>query len=649
MRTHVLRFSQTAIDLLVLAMAFTIAFLLRFDWRPPGDMIGRLTLTLPYIVLGEYLVLWIAGVPRFSWRFIGLREIGRILVASVIAAVILLWIRIGLGELQGQYPVLRHGVVPIGVLAMNLVLMFLGIGGIRVVRRLIGERVDTQKHASGAADRQLVPTMLVGAGAAGLLVTKEIAARPELGVKLVGFLDDDRDKVGTMVNGVAVLGRTDDLPKLCAQHGAKQVLITMASAPGATVRRISKLAETAGLPVKIIPGLWEIVGGKVNLSIRPVAIEDLLRREPVALDLDAIAAHMRGRVVLVTGAGGSIGSEICRQVMTFDPAALVLVERAENALFEIHRELLASHPGARIEPILADISDEARIRALFDARKPDAVFHAAAHKHVPMMEWNAEEAIANNVFGTKIVADAAREHGASTFVLISTDKAVNPSSVMGASKRVAEMYVQSLRGSGTRFVTVRFGNVLGSTGSVVPIFREQIARGGPVTVTHPEMTRYFMTIPEACQLVLQAGTMGEGGEIFVLDMGEPVKIVDLARDLIRLSGFKPDEEIEIQFAGIRPGEKLFEELSVASEKADKTKHPKIFVGRCATADPQQVDDILHRLSQALERPARERIVAALSAAVPEYDPTPARPAPAENARPKRRQTPRPALATPRVE
>ena len=649
MRRRLLRISQSLIDLTVLTLAFAIAFFLRFDWRPPTDMIGRLALVAPYVVVGEYLVLWLFGVPRFSWRYVGLREVGRILFAALVANVLLLWARIALGELQDDYAYLRHGVIPLGVIASNFALTFLGVGGVRVLRRIVGEQLESRRTMKKAAGRELVPTMFVGAGAGGLLMTKEIARRPDLGVKPVGFLDDDRDKVGTTVGGVPVVGTTERLPELCERYGAHQVLITMASAPGSTVRRISKLAEQAGLPVQIIPGLFEILDGRVNLSrIRPVAIEDLLRREPVQLDAEAIAADLRGRVVLVTGAGGSIGSEICRQVASYAPERLMLVERAENSLFHIHRELSASHPGVELVPLIADVGDAARMRALFAQHRPYSVFHAAAHKHVPMMEWNPGEAIKNNVFGTKLLADLADEHGANSFVMISTDKAVNPTSVMGASKRVAEMYVQALASkSDTRFVTVRFGNVLGSAGSVIPIFREQIAAGGPVTVTHPEMCRYFMTIPEACQLVLQAGTMGEGGEIFVLDMGEPVKIVDLARDLIRLSGFRPDEDIEIQFTGVRPGEKLFEELSLDAEHAGKTKHPKIFVGRRPAAEWDEVHAHLSRLEQSLGKPTRERVVAALKAAVPEYaEPEPMPPPPP--AKP-RKLTPLPALAVTRAD
>ncbi len=624
MRRHVLRLSQLAIDVVVLALAFAIAFFMRFDWRPPADILGRIALTVPYVVLGEYLVLWAFGVPKFSWRYIGLREVWRILTAAVLATVVLLWTRLAFGELQHDYPYLRHGVIPLGVVAANFILMFLGITGARVGRRLLGEHLDTQRRAKSAHKREAVPTMLVGAGSGGVLMTKEIDQNPDIGLRPVGFLDDDPGKRGTMVNGIPVLGTTEQLAELCAEAGAKQVLITMASVPGESVRRIARLAETADLPVKIIPGLYQIASGRVEISrIRPVAIDDLLRREPVELDDEAISEDLEGRVVLVTGAGGSIGSEICRQISAFRPERLLLVERAENSLFHIHRELVRTFSDLEVVPLMADVTDHDRMKLIFEQHRPSAVFHAAAHKHVPMMEWNPGEAVKNNVFGTKAVAKFASEHGVETFVMISTDKAVNPTSVMGATKRVAEMYVQALDArSETRFVTVRFGNVLGSAGSVIPIFKEQIASGRPVTVTHPDMTRYFMTIPEACQLVLQAGSMGEGGEIFVLDMGEPVKIVDLARDLIRLSGLRPEVDVEIQFTGVRPGEKLYEELSTDSEKADKTRHPKIFVGQRPATAWSDVRDHLQRLADRLGGPPVE-IVESLKGCVPEYrQPTP---------------------------
>jgi len=570
--------SQFLIDVLVLAVAFFFAFLLRYDGVPPLDVLGRFVLTGPYVVLGEYLVLLAFGVPRLSWRYVSLRDVRTVLFATAATFCILLGVRVGLGELQGTYTVLRHGVIPMGVLATNFGLVFVGIAGVRVLRRMVGERVETGRVSK---TREQVPTMLIGAGQGGAMMAKELAARPDLGLRAVGFLDDDTTKHGTMVHGVPVLGSLSRLQELAEKRGARQVLVTIASAPGKKIREIVELCDKAGLPVKIIPGLYELADAAVSVSrIRDVAIEDLLGREAVELDLGSIKGIAKQRVVLVTGAGGSIGSELCRQILKFEPSKLLLVEQAENALFQIHRELIASHPNAMIVPLIADVTDEARVDAIFAEFSPALVLHAAAHKHVPMMEWNPGEALKNNVIGTATVAEVAHRHGAERFVLISTDKAVNPTSIMGASKRVAEMYVQALAGkSGTRYATVRFGNVLGSAGSVVPIFREQIAKGGPVMVTDPEMRRYFMTIPEACQLVLQASALGEGGEIFVLDMGEPVKIVDLARDLIRLSGLREGEDIEIQFSGMRPGEKLFEEIATDAEQADKTAHPKIFVGR----------------------------------------------------------------------
>jgi len=465
-------------------------------------------------------------------------------------------------------------------------------------------------------------TILIGAGQAGVLVARELENRPDLNLLPVGFVDDDPAKHGLVIQGLEVLGPTSKLAEIARKKGAKQALITIAAAPRKTIRRIALLCEQAGIATKVVPGLFEVVAGTASFStIRDVALEDLLGREPVELDLEAIGQDLRGRVVLLTGAGGSIGSELCRQIARFRPRELVLVEQAENALFLIHRELAASFPDLAIVPCVADVCDAVRMRNIFAAHRPEAVFHAAAHKHVPMMEWNPGEAVKNNVLGTRVVADLAHAFSARQFVLISTDKAVNPTSVMGATKRLAEMYVQALSAaSPTRFVTVRFGNVLGSNGSVIPIFREQLQKGGPITVTHPEMRRYFMTIPEACQLVLQAGSMGLGGEIFVLDMGEPVRILDLALDLIRLSGLRPYEDIDIVFTGIRPGEKLFEELSTAEEHVDKTRHPKIFIGRVVPEPLAEVTEKIDRLVELADRLPPAELRSRLAEAVPEYEP-----------------------------
>jgi len=620
MRRVVTRASQVAVDLVVLAIAYTLSFGLRFDWSLPPEMLRRLFWTLPIVMFVQYSAMLGFGVPRFAWRYVGLREARQIFAAFTASGMLLLLLRLASGNAPSS-SWLASALIPTGVIVVMQVLAFLGIVGVRVLRRLTVEKAKQATHRS-LRKSDPVATLLVGAGQFGVLAAKEIESRPDMGLFAVGFIDDDPLKLGSEIHGVRVLGNTEKLATIATESGAKQILVTIANATGTALKRITKQCEGIDLPVKIIPGLHEIVGGDINLSrIRNVAIEDLLRRDPISLDESAIANVVENRTVLVSGAGGSIGSEVCRQVCKFKPARLVLVERAENNLFNIHRELIAKFPELTITPAIADVCDRKRLEDVFQQYSPTTVFHAAAHKHVPMMEWNPGEAVKNNVGGTKTLADVSHENKVEVFVMISTDKAVNPTSVMGTTKRVAELYIQALsQRSPTRFVTVRFGNVLGSAGSVIPIFREQIAAGGPVTVTHPEMKRYFMTIPEATQLVLQAGTMGQGGEIFILDMGEPVKIVDLARDLIALSGLRLEEDIEIQFTGLRPGEKLFEELSVEEENADKTRHPKIFVGRIKPSSWEtthtQVRELLDDIDQTEPHIVRKR----LGKIVPEYSP-----------------------------
>jgi FlaA1/EpsC-like NDP-sugar epimerase len=615
------RTTQLLVDILVLAGAYLVAYVVRFEASIPPVMLRTLAWTLPYVVALQYCAMILFRVHRMAWRYVGLPDMRNIAAAVGLSTLVLLLVRFVTAYVAHSNGIAARAIVPIGVILISSTFAFLGIAGVRVVRRMLAERQESDSRTRPRTEP--IPTMLIGAGRAGVLVAKEIGARPDLGIRPVGFLDDDPVKLGTVVHGVAVLGSPDQLAELCAKRGAKQALITVAAAGGKEIRRIKDLCDAAHIPVKIIPGLFEIVGGKVNLSrIRTVAIEDLLGRDTVHLDEEAINGVVRERVVLVTGAGGSIGSELCRQICTFSPKALVLVDHAENNLFHIERELRAQHPTLPLYALIADIRDRVRMAAVLAGHRPHAVFHAAAHKHVPMMEQNPGEAIKNNVLGTKTLAELADAHGVSEFVMISTDKAVNPTSVMGASKRAAEIFVQALsQRSKTRFVAVRFGNVLGSAGSVVPIFQEQIARGGPVTVTDPEMKRYFMTIPEACQLVLQAGSMGRGGEIFVLDMGEPVKIVDLARDLIKLSGLREGEDIEIEFTGARPGEKLFEELSLEDEGAEKTRHPKVFIGRIK---PHPWADVLRHIAEleaaAEGTPPPERIRELFARFVPEYRP-----------------------------
>ena len=612
------RSTQVLIDVGVLSLALWLAVFTRFDWDPPFRYFKRLMFMWPAIVGVQYVALMAFGVHRFSWRYVGLREVTRIFAATLTAALVLLAVRIAAVQLLPHVGHSIYAVLPIGINLIDFILVFLGISGARVLRRLFGERAGRR---SQAANGEVHATILVGAGEAGVMVAKELTQRPELGMQPIGFIDDDQVKVGLVIHGIPVLGTTAEIESACERTGAKQLLITIASARGKDIRRISEICQKVGLPTKIIPGIYEIVGGKVNLSrIRELDIEDLLGRDPVNLNETAIFQELRGRAVLVTGAGGSIGSELCRQVCRFQPSALIMVEQAENALFDIHRELEADVSGVQLLPCIADVCDQKRIESIFSSFEPKVVFHAAAHKHVPMMERNPGEAIKNNVLGTKTLADVADQQGVDAFVMISTDKAVNPTSIMGASKRIAELYTQALsRQSKTRFVTVRFGNVLGSAGSVIPIFKEQIAKGGPITITHPDMKRYFMTIPEACQLVLQAGTMGEGGEIFILDMGEPMKIVTLAHDLIKLSGFEPDD-IDIEFTGMRPGEKLFEELSVGEENAQKTRHAKIYIGK---GQPRSYDELtapIAALVASVDTVDVELVRACCAALVPDYCP-----------------------------
>lgn len=605
---------QIALDCAVLSVAYWLAFLFRLEFSIPATWLTVLLITWPYVVILQYAGLAAFGVPRMSWRYINMGDVGRILFAVGASTALLIAIRL-IGPWLGES--ISIVVIPLGVLAMNFALVFLGLVGVRALRRLHGEALDRKRQSGGDEKTRVI---LIGAGQAGVLVAREIANRPDLGLHAVGFLDDDVAKIGTSIGGLTVLGATKDVGAISERKHVTRALITIANAPGNQIRRITEHCRDAQIETKIIPGIYEIVGDRVNLSrIREVAIEDLLGREPVQLDEDIVGSAITSRTVLVTGAGGSIGSELCRQLVRFGPARLLLVERFENALFEIHRELTAAFPHVKIEPCIADVCDRARMEQLFAASSPELVFHAAAHKHVPMMEWNPGEAVKNNIGGTRVVADLSDRFGVQRFVLVSTDKAVNPTSVMGATKRVAEIYLQALsHRSSTRFVTVRFGNVLGSAGSVIPIFKQQIERGGPVTVTHPDMRRYFMTIPEAAQLVLQAGAMGDGGEVFILDMGDPVKIVDLARDLITLSGLRPDEDIAIQFSGVRPGEKLFEELATDSEHADKTKHPKVFIGRVASYPTDTVIRGVESLLEVATGTASEPVRARLGELVPEY-------------------------------
>ncbi len=501
-----------------------------------------------------------------------------------------------------------------GVLILDLFTTIVFLSALRMLIRLYHEEFFSESH--GTARRFLI----VGAGNAGEALLREMLRRRDANYEVVGFIDDDPVKYGMSIHGITVLGNLEQLPEICKKSSIDEIAIAMPSATRKELRHVVQICQGTKLRFSTVPSLTDIASGKFSVSqMRHVDINDLLGREVVQLDMLQLEKFLKDKVVLITGAGGSIGSEMCRQVCEFGPKLLLLVEQAENPLFFIEQELRKNFPDVQMKAVICDIAETARVNQIYEKYHPQAVIHAAAHKHVPLMEGNPGEAIKNNVVGTRNMANAADAFGTDDFVMISTDKAVNPTSIMGSSKRIAEMYIQDLNNtSETHFMTVRFGNVLGSNGSVIPIFKKQIEDGGPVTVTHPEMTRYFMTIPEASQLVLQAATMGSGGEIFLLDMGEPVKIVDLARELITLSGFRPGEDIEIEFSGLRPGEKLFEELSIEGEDMIPTKHPKIAIWKTISKDRQTLRSGIEKMIDVAHTQDRSKIVATIKELIPEF-------------------------------
>lgn len=595
---------QTAVFLL----AFVMAFLVRFDTDIPDDYLAVMGAMVFPVVAVKLFVFWRMGLFSGWWSFVSLPDLLKVAKAVAISSGALLVYAMLTGHLED---------LPRSIPVLDAVFCFLIIAGVRVGTRVTRERLaQTLKGMDGHAKN----VVIVGAGAAGQTIVREIRENPKLNKRILGFIDNDPERQNQDFQGVPVLGTPADLKKISVLYRIDLLIASPAAVSPRELKDIVAFCREAKIDSKILPAVGDLITGKVSIQhVRDIAIEDLLGRRPVQLEIDGIRRYLQGKRILVTGAGGSIGSEICRQVAQFSPQILVLVDHAETPLFQIERELRERYQGLDIQPILGDVRDRTRIETVFDRFRPQVVFHAAAYKHVPMSEGNPEEAVRNNVFGTRIVADAADAVGAEHFVLISTDKAVNPTNIMGASKRVAELYVQDLaRQSATRMVTVRFGNVLGSNGSVVPIFREQIRKGGPVQVTHPEVTRFFMTIAEAVQLVLQAGSMGEGGEIFLLDMGESVRIVRLAEEMIRLSGLRPYEDIDIVFTGLRPGEKLYEELLIAGEGVGPTRHEKIRILNAVCCDRQVLHPALDRLERAvgeLDRASIQRLVREL---VPEY-------------------------------
>jgi FlaA1/EpsC-like NDP-sugar epimerase len=583
------RLWQLAADSVLIAVAWYFAFQLRFDFNVPptfDDGLLATTVLVVAIKLGVFVAL---GFYNRWWRYVSTKDMWRaalgVLVASAIAA-----LAVYFGD-----PFERR--LPRGVVLIDFVLLLGLVAGTRLAARTIFERPAASRLVARGKE-----VIVVGAGDAGQLVIREMQRSRQLGYTPIGLVDDDPRKKNLRVHGVRVLGTTDELPHVLRDNRPDELLIAIPSASGEDRQKVVEVARREGIPVKTLPGLYELIADEENLAgrIRPVQVEDVLGREPVEVDLDAISQYLQGETVLVTGAGGSIGSELCRQIALARPSRLVLLDQGETALFEIERELVDERDFTASIPVLADVSNRARMRSIFERYRPGVVFHSAAYKHVPLMEANPLESIRNNVLATKVVADTAVEFEAKRFVLISTDKALNPKAVYGQCKALCEWIVEAYGSRGdvpTRFVAVRFGNVLGSAGSVITIFKRQIQKGGPVTITHPEMTRYFMTIPEAASLVVQAGSIGGAGEIFVLDMGDPVSILDLARDMIRLSGKEPEREIPFEFIGVRAGEKLHEQLWGEGEEVAETGHPKIRRARRVPVDASWLDDELAELER----------------------------------------------------
>jgi FlaA1/EpsC-like NDP-sugar epimerase len=585
------RLLQLTVDAGLVAAAYWLAFALRFDQGIPDRYSDLLWQTIAFVTIGKVAIFAAFGLYQKWWRYVGLRDFESILKAVVTASLVMV------GTLYVWSPTASD--LPRSIAVMDLLLTIALIGGSRLAVRSVLERPPR-----GAVLPKGQEVLIVGAGEGGQLIAREMQRAPRLRQTPIGFLDDDPRKRGMRINGLKVLGDTRQIERLLDDAEPDQVIIAIPSAPGVLREQVVRACRERDIPVRTLPGVFELISGSVDLlrQVREVQVEDVLGREPVAVEIEQAGAYLRDRIVLVTGAGGSIGAELCRQIARVRPRLLVLLDHAEDNLFDIERELIGERHFAACESILADCKEPERMHDVMERFRPDVVFHAAAYKHVSLTEDNPLEAVRNNAIGTRVCAAAAATSGVRRFVLISTDKAVNPATALGASKAMAEWIVEALgkRNAETVFCSVRFGNVLGSSGSVVPLFRRQIERGGPVTVTHPDMQRYFMTIPEAVQLVIRAANMARGGETFVLEMGEQVKIIDLARNMIRLSGHEP-EEIPIEIVGARPGEKLREELFGPGERAVPTDAERILRAQRAPLEPEWVEHVFERVERLVER------------------------------------------------
>ena len=599
-------------DISLISFSVWLAFLLRFEGRIPSEQITHLKNLIFLALLFSLPIFYFFKLYSFTWAYVSAEELISLFKATsssfLLSSVTFLILR-DLPQFLG---------FPRSTIFISYFLIFLFCGAIR-----FSKRIYFQIFQKGLQKEEKSKTLIVGAGDAGEQILRSILSSRETPYFPIGFVDDNPIKQGVPIHGIKVLGKIDDIPRLIKENEVEEMIIALPSAGSRIIKKAVELGRKAGLKkIKIVPPITEFINGEVSIGqIKDVDIEDLLGREPVSLDTKAIKNFLENKTVLITGAAGSIGSELGRQVAKFKPSLLLILDHNETGIFNIANELEDKFPKLKFFSLIADIQDEGKINRIFEKYRPNVIFHAAAYKHVPLMEEHFDEAVKNNIFGTKIVAAATLKYNVEKFIFISTDKAVNPTSIMGATKRVGEMICQVLNQKNkTKFISVRFGNVLDSRGSVIPIFREQIKSGGPVEVTHPEMKRYFMTTSEACLLVMQAGAMGQGGEVFVLDMGEPVKILDLAKEMIRLSGFEPDRDIPIVFTGIRPGEKFFEEILSAEEGTIATQHEKIFIAKLPKIDENRLNRGVEKLKEAARNLDKEKIKAVFKELLPSYKP-----------------------------
>jgi len=600
------RLLVVALDTVLCILAFYLAFFIRFEGRIPDLFMVSFLKSLPVIIAVRFVCFWFFGLYRGIWKYASINDLVNVFKAVITGTVLFIIVKVFLHGLED---------FPRSVFAIEFLLIAFAIGGIRFGLRMYRTVMPERRRPSGRN------VLIIGAGDAGNTILREMKNNPKLNYNIIGLIDDDRFKQDMNILGVPVIGSSKDIEKIVNRKKIHEIIIAIPSASRQQMRSIVETCEKTGAEIKTVPALGDMIDGTVNFSqVRDVQIEDLLGRDVVEIDTEAISAYLSGKSVLVTGAGGSIGSEICRQIMQFDLKSLVLFGRGENSIYQAHSELRSMGRDIKLVQLVGDVINRRKLEGTFRAHKPDIVFHAGADKHVPLLESNPDEAVLNNIIGTKNVVEVAEESGVEKVVCISTDKAADPVSVMGAAKRVAEIIVQGRKHGRTKSMCVRFGNVLGSRGSVIPLFRRQIHAGGPVTITHPDMLRYFMTIPEASRLVLQAGAIGEGGEVFLLDMGNPVKIIDLANQMIRLSGFEPESDIQVKTIGLRPGEKLEETLTGRDEKLSRTVHPKILAIHFNGRKPEFSDADFGQLRDLAIAMDRDGIIRKLRGMLPNYSP-----------------------------